>query len=250
MTTWRSDDGSMELRLGAWEDVLADVPTVGAVITDPPYSDRTHAGHDDGATLANRGSWARSDGGSDRCRPRRALSYDAWGYDDQVRFANAWAPRCTGWSVILSDSEQTLDWRRVWEAHGRTGFQPLPIVIPGMTVRLAGDGPSSWAIYANVSRPKALHKWGTLDGAYRGNQGEREHIGGKPLWLMRALIRDYTKPGDLICDPCAGAATTLLAAAIEGRRAIGAEVDEETFELAVKRRRRGFTPAFDFAEGT
>lgn len=90
-------------------------------------------------------------------------------------------------------------------------------------------------VYANVARPKRLHKWGTLPGGYTGTPGERIHIGGKPLWLMRALIRDYTKRGDLVVDPCAGAATTLVAAFQEGRRAIGAEADPETHALAMRR---------------
>jgi len=60
-------------------------------------------------------------------------------------------------------------------------------------------------------------------------------MGGKPEWLMRAIVRDYTRPGDLVCDPCAGGATTLIAAALEGRRAIGAECDPKTYELACKR---------------
>jgi site-specific DNA-methyltransferase (adenine-specific) len=57
---------------------------------------------------------------------------------------------------------------------------------------------------------------------------------------------DDSRPGDLICDPCAGGGTTLLAAVIEGRRAIGAECDPETFELAVRRLRRGYTPCLNF----
>lgn len=44
----------IDLRIGRWETVLADVGEVDAVISDPPYSDRTHEGHDDGASLANR----------------------------------------------------------------------------------------------------------------------------------------------------------------------------------------------------
>jgi site-specific DNA-methyltransferase (adenine-specific) len=71
---------------------------------------------------------------------------------------------------------------------------------------------------------------------------ERGFVGGKPLWLMRSLVRDYTRPGDVVLDPCAGSGTTLLAAVIEGRRAIGAECDEETYESAVRRLRRGYTP--------
>jgi site-specific DNA-methyltransferase (adenine-specific) len=59
---------------------------------------------------------------------------------------------------------------------------------------------------------------------------------------MRAIIRDYTRPGDLIVDPCAGGATTLLAAAIEGRRCIGSEMDPETYAKAVRRLEAGWTP--------
>lgn len=39
--------GPIELRLGDYREVLADVEA-DAVITDPPYSERTHKGHDAG----------------------------------------------------------------------------------------------------------------------------------------------------------------------------------------------------------
>jgi site-specific DNA-methyltransferase (adenine-specific) len=232
---------AIDLRLGRWQDVLADVGMVDAVITDPPYSKRTHDGHDDGASLANGGVWDRSDGKQDRRRPRNEISYESWGAPEIHELISSWVPRCDGWVVALSDSDLCGLYRTYFEIYGRTGFQPLPCVIRGMTVRLAGDGPSSWAVYANVARPRSLSKWGTTPGAYVGGQGERAHIGGKPLWLMRALIRDYTKPGDLIVDPCAGAATTLIAAAMEGRRAIGAEQDPETHAKAMRRIAAGWT---------
>lgn len=60
-------------------------------------------------------------------------------------------------------------------------------------------------------------------------------VGGKPLWLMRALVTDYTVPGEVVYDPCAGSATTLIAAAMEGRWAIGCEPDREAYEAACRR---------------
>jgi len=233
----------IELRQGRWEEALADVNEVDAVISDPPYSARTHDGHDAGVEFAAGGS-------TFEITERRELSYSAWTADDIDAFVSYWAPRNRGWFVCLSDSDLCPIWREVYESHGLTGFAPVVILIPGMTVRLAGDGPSSWGIYANVARPKALSKWGTLDGGYKGPPGERVHVGGKPLWLMRALVRDYTKRGDLIVDPCAGAATTLLAAAAENRRAVGAEVDPKTYALAMARIQRGYTPSLDFGDGT
>lgn len=236
-----------DLRLGRWEDVLKGVE-VDAVICDPPYSSRTHEGNNVAVELTNRKGGYVTRKGVKRTGngQRRELCYDAWTAADVDAFVNVWAARCRGWIVCLSDSDLCGVYRAAYERNGLTGFQPVPILLPGMTVRMAGDGPSSWAIYANVGRPKALCKWGTLPGGYTGPVGERVHIGGKLLWAMRALVRDYSRPGDLVCDPCAGAGTTLLAALEENRRAIGAEVDELTYCVAVKRLSRGFTPSFSF----
>jgi len=85
-------------------------------------------------------------------------------------------------------------------------------------------------------------RWGTLPGAYQGAPDRGGHIGGKPLWLMNAIIRDYSRPGDLICDPCAGGGTTLIAAASQGRKAIGAEMDPVTHAKAMRRIEAGYTP--------
>jgi hypothetical protein len=223
-----------DLRLGRWEDVLDGVE-VDAVICDPPYSARVHEGHDAAVAFG--------------CEDmRHELSYSSWSSADVDAFVSSWAARNRGWFVCLSDNELCPVYRAAYERNGFTGFAPVGILIPGMTVRLAGDGPSSWMIYANVGRPKSLSRWGTLPGGYTGPPGERGvHIGSKPLWLMRALVRDYTRKGDLVCDPCAGAGTTLLAALAENRRAIGAEVDPETHAVAMARLSRGYTPSFDFA---
>lgn len=217
----------MDLRLGRWEDALADVGEVDAVICDPPYSKRTHDGHRDGVDGVD----------------RRPLVYSHWSSENVDAFVDSWAPRNRGWFVCMSDHSLCPAYEAAYARHGLTVFAPVTVLIPGMTVRLAGDGPSSWTIYVNVARPKRLSKWGTLPGGYTGGPGERIHIGGKPEWLMRALVRDYTKPGDLVCDPCAGAGTTLLAAVTENRRAIGAEVDPATYEVARKRLARGYTPS-------
>jgi hypothetical protein len=240
---------SIDLRLGRWEDALAGVE-VDCVMSDPPYSARTHDGHGDGARVADfsdkKGAHRKkSDGCLNTYKPRRTISYTHWTATDVLAFVKAWAPRNHGWFVCLSDHALCYAYEAAFMSVGLTTFAPVGILIPGMTVRLAGDGPSSWMIYANVARPKKLSRWGTLPGGYTGNAGERVHIGGKPLWLMRALVRDYTRKGDLIVDPCAGAATTLIAAATEGRRAVGAEVDPATHAVAMARIQRGYTPTLD-----
>ncbi len=205
----------------ATEHVAHWLPT--HVITDPPYSGRTHKGHDAKAGRAK-------DGVS-----RRELGYSAIGEDDTREIARTLDKCCAGWVVALSDSDQHNWYRSEWGRCGRTTFQPLPCLIKGMTVRLMGDGPSSWAVYANVARTKKLRDWGTLPGGYSGPREKQYRVGGKPMWLMSAIVRDYSKRGDVILDPFAGGGTTLRAAVDLGRRAIGVEIDEECCESIVER---------------
>ena len=219
-------DPAMDLRLGRWQDVLADVGEVDAVITDPPYGVVTH------------------DGNADRIEDmgRSPLSYEAWAFGDVVELVNHWAPRCRGWMACMTSDDLTTAYRRAYDANDRADFAPVPII--QHRPRLSGDGPGSCAVYLMVSRPrdKRFMSWGSLPGWYRSQVARDGVPGGKPLDLMRAIIRHYTRPGDLIVDPCAGGGTTLLAAAIEGRRAIGAEMDPETYAKAKARLERGYTP--------
>jgi hypothetical protein len=157
-----------------------------------------------------------------------------WGEPQIDEFIGAWIDRVDGWFVCLSDSELLHIWRRVFEAHGLVGFQPVPICIRGMTVRLAGDGPSSWAVYANVARKRGI-KYGTAPGFLYGSREVQDQIGGKPLWAMEELVRLYSRPGNTICDPMAGAATTLIAAGRLGRTAVGAEIDPIMHETGIRR---------------
>ena len=223
----------IDLRLGRWEDVLQGVE-VDALICDPPYSARTHDGQ------------ATGEGPSRLDRGRRILRgpvpFNAWTPPDVHGFVTAWNLRVRGWIACLTDSELMPHWREAFDRVGRCSFAPVPCVIRGMTCRLAGDGPSSWAVYLMVARPRSQpwSKWGTLPGAYASGRGpgvKREGWigGGKPLSLMRQIIRDYSRPGDLVCDPCAGHSTTLIAARCEGRRAIGSEVDEGAYNASVER---------------
>ena len=218
---------SWDLRCGRWQDTLAGVEC-DALIVDAPYSARTHGGHNSEQGQAG---------------TRRLLSYEMWTGDDVRALVESWAPRCNGWFVTITDNVLAPVWATALEDAGRYVFAPLPWVAVGSRVRLSGDGPSSWTCWIVVARPRrgedrngrAFNKWGTLPGAYVLTQDRGGHIGGKPAALMRALVNDYTRPGDLVVDPCAGGGTTLLAAVQCGRRAIGSELDPETHAQAVAR---------------
>jgi len=53
-----------------------------------------------------------------------------------------------------------------------------------------------------------------------------------PLPVLEALVRCYSRPGDLVVDPFTGGGSTLLVCAALGRRGIGYEIDPDAFALA------------------
>jgi site-specific DNA-methyltransferase (adenine-specific) len=221
----------IDLRFGRWQDVLADVEC-DAWIGDAPYSERTHAGHDMQVRNCKREGLdvMQSD-----------LVYPFLTPDDVHRIVEHWSPRTRGWFVTLTDHVLVPHWTDALRAAGRYVFEPdVPLVELGSRVRLSGDGPSCWTVRLVVARPstRAFATWGTLPGAYVVTREAKARVGGKPLSAMREIVADYSRPGDLVCDPFAGAATTLIAAAIEGRNAIGSEADREAFEDATNRIRR------------
>jgi hypothetical protein len=226
---------SGELRLGRWQDVLADVEC-DALICDPPYSDRNHKGYNAGTGKAK-----TSTDGKVKTRDeadRTLIAYSHFAPEDVHTFVSHWSPRTRGWMACMTSHDLIPSWEAAYREAGRLPFSPVPCVISGMGVRLMGDGPCSDTVYLVVARPRAKRflKWGALPGHYLASRASGSGGGrGKPLDLMRAIIRDYSRPGDLIGDPTAGLATTGVAALTIGRRFIGAEMDPETHAKGAKR---------------
>lgn len=59
------------------------------------------------------------------------------------------------------------------------------------------------------------------------SEGPVWHPTQKPVALGRYLVRTFTKPGQLVLDNACGSGTFPLAAVMEGRRAIGIELNED-----------------------
>lgn len=75
------------------------------------------------------------------------------------------------------------------------------------------------------------------------------HPTQKPVALFRYLIRTYTRPTELVLDPCVGSGTTAMAAREEGRNFICGDSNAEYVALANKRLAMPFTPQmFDFTQ--
>ena len=59
------------------------------------------------------------------------------------------------------------------------------------------------------------------------SEGAVYHATQKPVGLGRYLIRTYTEPGDVVLDNAFGSGSFIVAAAEEGRNAIGIELNQE-----------------------
>lgn len=214
--------GRATLYLGDCREILPTLGKVDEIITDPPYSARTHANHDDA---------------SHRREGRAELCYAALSPADVEALAADFHETGAGWIVWLTDFELANHARRALASLGRTTFVPLPYYHPGRSIRMAGDGPSSWTDLIVVARTKQHSKWGTLPGGYVAGPGwdDKARMGGKPSRLMRLIVTDYSRPNDLVCDPFMGAGTTGVACMVEGRRFIGIEIDPDAFDIACKR---------------
>jgi hypothetical protein len=227
----------IDLRLGRWQDVLADVRECDAVITDVPYSEHTISGQRSGTVGYNGG-------------PRATIRY-AGLTEAQTREVGAWScSLARRWVVIFCDHLQWF-WLNDEAKKARwMTFQPIPWVkADGGTPRFTADGPSSSSEWIMIARPRGA---GFITRYRPGHYSHNTVPGGiatvgitgtKPINLMRALVRDYSEHGDLVVDPFAGSGTTAIACAAEGRRCITSEEKPEHYEIARARILRGVQPS-------
>jgi len=187
------------------------------LVTDPPYGIdwSTHGG---GRDLRN---WAprQPKGGivGDKDTAARDDVLAAWGDKPAVVFGSPQtAPPAATIQVLVWRKPADAGivgarfvWRRDWEA-----------------IYLLGKWPRS-----NPNRSSVLESRGGMERYRNGHP----HV--KPVPIMELLIAE-TPPGT-VADPFAGSGSTLVAAKLLGRPAIGVEIDEAHCEKAARRLSQG-----------
>ncbi len=228
-------DESVVLYHGDCREVMAsmDDRSVDCVLTDPPYSDKTHE-----STRTNNTANGR--------RGNRVLS-GSFGFNfvtsERLRADLTEMGRITcGWVVASIDYRHAFD----LDAAEPPGLRFLRIgvwVKTNPNPQISGDRPAQgWEAIAYMHRADIRPAWS--GGGRAGNfvlassQGQG-HPTSKPLPMVGQWVRWFTDPGDLILDPFVGSGTTLRAAKNEGRRAIGVEIDERYCEIAARRLDQG-----------
>jgi len=111
-------------------------------------------------------------------------------------------------ALIHSGNKQLINHRNIF-----CGWKPLLI----FQNQLKKKGDVCEDIILGSGLEKDYHNW---------QQGEAE---------LAPIIEHFTKPGDIICDPFLGGGTTAIASLKLKRKFIGAEINEQQFNIAKKR---------------
>lgn len=226
MTPYASGDG-WTLYLGDCREILPSLDPVDVVVTDPPYSDRTHAGQRSaGAHESNIGFASITPEGL-----RSILA--------SMRFRR--------WLVTFMDYRMVPGLEDA-PPSGMVGVRMGVWVKPNGAPQFTGDRPAQgWeAIWiAHALREKGVKmKWngGGNRAVWTCNIEQGAHPTMKPLRLVKELLTLFSDEGETILDPFAGSGTTLLAARDLGRKSIGIELSEAYAEVAAKRLSQNLLP--------
>ena len=220
----------IEIRQGDARELVRDLDddSVHCVITDPPYG------------VAFQSNFAKTEEGQEYTR---AIAND----DDLDQaldlFASTMSPMMdklkadadvyvfTSWGIqqpwldmchhIGLDFKMPLIWEKGW---------------PGL-----GDLKGNWGcgyetiLYCKKGNRPVNYRRSAVLTFDKPVPSQQVHPTEKPVGLMAELIKVSTHAGDLVVDPFAGSGSTLSAAELTGRHAIGFELDEK-YVASIERR--------------
>ena len=205
-------------------DVLPGLPLVDLLVTDPPYGVNAKGGSKRTKALPLPG--IANDSPENAGVVRECVSV-AWDRLRSGRHAYVFGPFDL---LALPDAAGLCDlvWDKVTIGTGTVegvwAQQHERIAFAAKLSRTQGDG----------SRVARIRR-GTVLRHQRPNSTQVQHVTEKPVPLLRELIEMSSRHGETVLDPFAGSGSTLVAALIDGRQAIGVELDEPWCEVTAKR---------------
>lgn len=147
-----------------------------------------------------------------------------------------------GWMVVFQDFKGMVAMRAELEDRDDILLCQVPVVwckpAGAYCPNGSANSPAKSVDYIVAARRRGIwksHKPGHYVSNPYSPKSEIFRTGGKPLSLMSAIVRDYSRPGDLVFDPFMGGGTTLVAARHLRRKAIGIDLEEKYCEIAAKR---------------
>lgn len=236
MTKPYYQDSSVTIHHADCREIMSDLDTVDAVITDPPYGETS-------------------------------LKWDRFvsGWMDQLPANNLWCFGSLKFFFELCKAE-VEDWTPaqdlIWEKHNGSGFHADRFKRVHELVLQFYRG--AWGdIYKNpvysmdsvkrtVRTKRRPTHMGNIDKSpyvsedggprlmrsviyVRSCHGEAVHPTQKPTGIIAPLIHYSIPPGGTVVDCFMGSGSTLVAAKELGRKSIGIDIDEKNCEIAARR---------------
>lgn len=231
------EDDAVTLYLGDFRDYLPVVGRVDAIVTDPPYGetslewDRWPRGWPADLASVSDALWCF---GSFRMFMDNLTDFHRWKFSHEIV-----------WQKQNGTGFATDKFRRVHELATfwyRGTWGEIRHEVPRIPAAHNLDKSSR-------SRRQTPHAGTISPGAYRDDgmrltqsvlkvpneQSRAVHPTQKPVGIVAPLIEYSVPAGGSVLDPFAGSGTTLLAARMSGRRAIGVEANEKYAEAAARR---------------
>lgn len=216
--------GNATLYLGDCQDILPMISKVDAVITDPPYSETTHAN-----AKSNRGKGYGN----------TAIDFASMTAEQLAGVLSKCAALCDRWLIA------TMEWRHI-SAFDSAPPSGLELVRFGVWLKtnpmpqISSDRPAQgWEGIAYMHSTSGVKKQWNGGGQHGNYVGalvtDGAHPTGKPLQLFSQFVERFTDPGDEVLDPFMGSGTTGVAALRLGRKFIGVERESRYFDIACKR---------------
>lgn len=214
-------------------DLLAQcrAGSAGAVITDPPFF--VGIGRDAGG-----------------------FGSDPWSDLSTIDAITEWSMplayevhrvlRPGGASVVMGGVQSLVGWETACARVGLTWMAELTVLWNTGKPRSRNFGSLTTTIRWH-SKPGARHAFNAGDRrsiysnvivCHKVRPSERAHPAQKPVELTNFLVSLLTDDGDLIVDPFCGSGSTLVSAAMCGRRYLGGDNDESYCAIAARRVQR------------
>jgi len=215
---------------------LAQNP-VDAIITDPPYGLEEFAkGRDHGRSRLGRANFV--DDGWDK---KSETSEAVYGMLKESPGILKKGGNLVSFAAlerlgdVISAAPKPLYYKTSGVWHKKN---PIPI---NMKIRFVGSL-ESWVHWVNGQRTgtfnaegKPVHNFIETGLTPKSEKKHGKHSTQKPLSVMSWFVELLTEPGEMILDPFMGSGSTLVAAKMRGRKAIGIDLDERYCEIAAKR---------------
>lgn len=198
-------------------DIMRQLPdkSIDLIVTDPPYGigvgkkQCIYDGKRHGNAAANRREYAQKDW-DDEIPPKEIFDEMFRVSKNQIIFGGNY------FVEYLKNSPCWIVWDKV---NGTNDF---------------ADCELAWTSFPSAVR-KYEFLWNGMLQQNMINKEQRIHPTQKPADLIGQIIRDYSKPGEIILDPFSGSGSTAIACHRLHREFICIEKDKDYYEASVKR---------------